>query len=374
MAETIIIPTPYALSQYNLDRHVRTSAFDGKKNNPFVTVNGEASVGKSEADTDNNFFMNEVILEAFEYQPVRVTTKPVNGMVQASLDYGGNTGKPSLLATFRLLLDNDKNVSISYSHTWSTPAKSLLTGLYKDVNGIADKVAFGTTIASNGLSRIGSGEEFKTEPIKRIDYQKVYETSKIPDITVNFTAFTNDNFIGDIYVPVMALCAFTHPKRFTGEKDESSSEEASKWEKTLSAVSSALGTVTTATAEATQTINETLALTARQYTLKPPCLFNLYHQSGFYTYSNCMCTNIKVDYEGPWYNATNKEQQIFDVLSKGPMKLNINRRSFPTVARVSMTFTPNEVLTRDDFHFITESFRSIADKGTTTFTKNGTTT
>jgi hypothetical protein len=370
MPDRIIIPTPAALAKYNLNRFVGSNSFNGEKNNPFVTVAGKPSVEEGDYDEDFNYFMNEVILEAYEYQPVRVTTKPVNGMVQASLDYGGG-GIPPLLASFRLLLDNDKNIKIEYQHSWEKSQKDLLTGLFGAVDKGFNNLAYGATQASNAAARLGNAGEFVSTPIKKIDYQKIYQSSTVPNTTVQFTAFTNDNFIGDVYLPIMALCAFTHPKRYTGEKDESSSEEASKWDKLLKGVRNVLGATTEIAADASQAINETLALTARQYTLKPPCLFNLYHQSGLYSYSNCMCKSFSVEYEGPWYNATAPEQQIFDVLSTGPMKLNVNRRSFPSIARVTMVFEPNEILTRDDFHFIAGSFSSIANSGNTTFTKFG---
>lgn len=368
----IIIPTPQALSRYSLSRFVGTKSYNGQENNPFIKVNEDNSTSQIANDyNDKNFYTNEVILQVIEYQPYKIKTKEVNGMVQASLEYGSGSAANAAppIATFRLLLDDDK-VKTQFKHEWKDPGASLLSSLYDKLNDVSSNVAMGTTLAANGAARLGVGGDspYVTEPLRKTDFQKVYNNSSYPTVPIQFTAFTNDDFINDIYLPIMAIISYTHPKRFVGANSYIGTGD--DWLSLLSKTSSILGDIV---ATANQKIIESVALTARQYTLKPPCLFNLYHQAGLYSHVNCMCVDISIEYEGPWYNTSAKEQQIFDVLKNGPIELNISRRAFPTIAKVSMTFETSNRLMRDDFTFMAKNFIDI-DKvtpGSTTFTQFG---
>jgi hypothetical protein len=293
-------------------------------------------------------------------------------MVQASLDYG-NGGVPPIIASFRLLLDKD-DVKVKHGvHKWEDPPASLLNGLYNKTNEIASMAAMGANMASNAAARLGSAA-YKPQPLMKLDYQKVYAGTEPPTVDISFMAFTNDNFIGDVYIPIMSLAAFTYPQRIgsDGGGGGGNSNETNTWfQNMLNKVASATSYLSDLTVEAAQQINETLALSARQYSMKSPCLFNIMHQSGLYSYSNCMCVSMDVTFEGPWYNAKAGEQQVFDILSSGPVKLDVSRRSFPTLAKVTMSFMTGERVMRDDFQYTMGSFFSILNSGDTTYTKYG---
>ena len=372
-----VIPTPNALNKYNLNRYVRSTSHNGEKDNPFVTVSGKAAMQPGKFDKDNNFFLNEVLLEVFEYQTVRiVTNKTDGGLIQASLDYGAGSASnaPNILASFRLLIDKDDVEVIHGEHKWSDPAPSVFNGFYNMVNNVAGTAGMVINMASNALTRAGAEGAYRSAPLQRLDYQKVYENTEPPKINITFTAFTNDNFIVDIYTPIMVLSAFTYPKRDLGGSTGSGGGNTNGFlQKALNAGKVFADDATGLTAAAAQEINEAMALTARQYTFKSPCLFNLYHQSGLFSYSNCMCTNMSIKYEGPWYNSSINEQALYDGFANGPLAMNVSRRSFPTIAKVTMSFQTGERVMRDDFEYNMRNFTANLDTGNTTFTQFGNT-
>jgi hypothetical protein len=291
--------------------------------------------------------MNEVILEAFEYQNFALKTGPSEGgIIKTTIDYGGG-GKPIPIETFRILLDSEGDLPpLAYTHAWKQPDTSVMGDVFKAINEKSSQLTTVIDAIQNAAALLDSDMPYTNKPITKLDFQKVYKESNYPGIDINFTAFTNNNFIDDVYTPIMKLIALTHPKRYNS-KDETNE----------------LGEVQGATQDAKQGLIEAVALSARQYTLQSPCLFNLYHQSGLYSLSNCMCNSISVSYQGPWYNASIDEQQMFDNLSNKSLIQNINRRSFPTIAKVSMKFESGERLTRDDFTTLASNFIGMAGKG-----------
>lgn len=374
-APTLTLPTPAALNDFNLSRFVRSASPGNDKNNPFLTVTGvdgdNASMPTGTFDTDDNYFMNEVFIEAFNYQPVKVNTTTENGVTKASLVYGGGSGSnaPNIIGKFRVLLSK-KEVSLRHGHNWKS-SSSMMSDIYNNVAELRDNLAFGSSLLVNAAARAGADAEFQTPVNHKVDYQKVYESSDYPSVTLDFQLMTNNNFMRDVYIPIMALTAFTYPKRFSGTAAQNSPTNSDNNWKTIiaNAVNSAQGVI-----EGTgQQVSEFLSLTARQYTFTPPCLFNIYHQSGLYTYSNCFCKSMDITYEGPWYNASFDELKIFNMLRGGPLTQTVNRRTFPSVARITMTFESTELLMRDDFQLILAGFSNIANTGNTTFTQFGNT-
>jgi hypothetical protein len=355
-----VIPAPAALEAYNLKRYVASMT---PKNNPFIKVTDTPVTAKGTYDTDNNFFMNEVILQAFEYQSFAVTTAPgPGGVTSTTIDYGTKAA-PVPIHTFRILLDGENDLPpISYTHEWKEPDKSAMSDIFNSINELSTKVFGITDIVKGVTGKLDGDLPYNNKPIRKLDFQKIYKNSPYPGVELNFTSFTNNNFLEDVYDPIMTLIALTHPKRYTNTPTSES-------DKPLTTISNTASQVQDAVAQASQDLVEALALTPRQYTLQPPMLFNIFHQAGLYTYSNCMCSSISVSYSGPWYNTTISEQQTFDNLSQNSLIQNINRRSFPTSAKVSMKFESGERMTRDDFTTIKSNFKSIANSGNTTFTK-----
>jgi hypothetical protein len=363
MTDEIIIPNRNALSKFNLSRFVGSLNSASGSENPFIKV-ANTDVVPSQVE-DENYFMNEVVMEAFEYSPVKITTEDRGGgLVQTKLTYGGGSASSmTVLQKFRILLNSDEDITVKYgTHKWDDSPASMFQGIYDVINDTAAAAAMVGTAVTNAAARFGANQEFKPDTIQRVDYQKIYKNTDYPSFDINFTLFTADNYIEDIFTPLMTLIAYTYPKRITPQTNDKGKDSS-----LLGQAADTGQAVSQASAKAANDLTEALALSARQYTLKPPCLFNVYHQSGLYSYTNCMCNNMSVKYEGPWYNTSYEEQVAFDGLNKG-VKMNVSRRSFPSIAKVNMSFETSERITRDDFSFLQSSFKSIADSGQTTFT------
>ena len=334
--EQFIIPSPEVVGKYKLSRYVEATSPNGTGQNPFIKVNNNAATKPSQSGKD--CLLNEVVIEAFEYQPVRVTTESVNGVVRSKLDYGGS--KPPPVNTFRVLLDNDEINVRTGTHNWEDSADSMLSGVYEDVQSTWGQITSLITTAGNVASRVGVGGNYSTASTPRIDYQKVYKNTEPPSIDFEFTAITDKDFFTDIFKPIMTLTALTYPSRVGGLEGAGAK------------------------------VAEFASITARQYSLKPPCLFNVYHQSGMYTFENCMCTSLDVTYSGPWYNATADEQAAFSAIGAS-LNIDVKNRLFPTIAKVKIAFVAGERVVRGDFQSIVDSFSGIQNSGTTTYTKNG---
>jgi len=312
-----VIPVPSVVGKYKLDRYVSGTSHNGKGQNPFIKVSGNNATSPS--NTGESCKLNEAVIEAFEYQPVRVTTENVNGVMRSKLSYGSS--KPPAVHKFRVLLDTEDITIPTVSHGWSDSADSPLSAVYEFVQSGWGQITTGITDAANVVSRVGLGGNYSTAATPRIDYQQVYQNTVPPTINLEFTALTNDNFFEDILKPVLTLTSLTFPSKVGGAEGAGAAAA------------------------------EMASITARQYSLKPPCLFNVHHQSGLYTFESCMCTSLDVQYSGPWYNGTLSEQKAFSA-SSGSLSVKVENRLFPTMAKVKITFLAGQRVVRGDIQAI----------------------
>jgi hypothetical protein len=342
MTDEIKLPTTEALSDFGL---TRTPTQVDAKNNPFIKApNTNPSSPASDA------FLNEVVLHAFNYQPVKVTTDNSGPIPKVKLDYGGGSGPSKFEGKFRILLKNQP--TIEGKHTWNPGGKGPLDFFYNAINKAPETIAVYGALAQNAVTYFKGGDDFAVPSTRRTDYQYTYADTEYQTVTINFELFTNNNFLRDIYKPIMGLVSLTYPKRYSNTEGGSIIEEG-----------------TAALGEAAQAVTEQGSLTARQYTLKPPCLFNIYHQSGLYSYTNCHCMGFTVTYDGPWYNATASETSQFNILRGSEPSAKIETRAFPSVAKVSMSFRSGERMFKDDFEKIYNSFNSIMSSSQTTYSQ-----
>jgi hypothetical protein len=201
---SVSIPSENALKAYNLSRYVESPRKHTNSNeNPFISVVDRNSREKDMntatlAGDSKSHYMNEVILDVAEYTPVRIITEQKGNVVQAKLEYGGSAHKDQeIIASFRILLDNP-NVQLSYNHTWQAPTASLLSSLYNKVNEVVTDGAMLINAAQNAAaaaSLIGYDSKFNVAPISKIDYQKVYQDTAYPEVTLEFKAFASEQLI-----------------------------------------------------------------------------------------------------------------------------------------------------------------------------------
>lgn len=365
MVDTLI-PSAEALTAYGLSRYV-SSRYTG--NNPFIKVN---NTNTSPSLFNENATMNEVILQCISPQPVKLRTQVDGNITKTILDYG-NRG-PDILQTYRILLDADK-VMVKYGKHSYVQGSSIIKGVF-------DAVAKSTAIAEatstgvqNLTTMIGADGTYTADKVVKLDFQKVYKSSDYPTFDLSFTALTHDNFLGDIYFPLLGLAAYTYPKRFVTDRTEANTP--SDAEATLTNTIKQLAASSADwVAKLSQKAQETIALTTRQYILSPPCMFNISHAAGLYTYTNALCNSMSIEYDGPWYNSTSVENDIFNLFENKGLGLQLSSfaRSFPTMAKVTMSFETSELITRDDFSTQASNYTNAISNGSLTFTNRGTTT
>jgi hypothetical protein len=350
---TIVLPTQYALSDFGLSRFVKKT---DKNNNPFIKYSNEKIDGNQE---EMDKYLNEVFLEVFENQPIKIKTEPdAGGVMRAKMQFGGSTSNPNILAKYRILIPSQQ-VPIAHNHYWNK-GSSFLGDVYNAINNLQDIGAVASTVAANAAAMASDNTNFRSPVAHKTDFEQTYERSDHPSLQLEFNLFTNSNFIRDIYHPLMELVSFTYPKRISPSDDAKTSNGGNIVD---SAIESTMGKLNTVD-RAVQQVKEYISLTARQYALRPPCLFNIYHQAGLYTYSNCFCKSMNILYDGPWYNATSSEEVNFNI-DIAP-KSTTQTRTLPSTAKVTMVFQSQELMFRDDFTLISSRFREILRNGSVT--------
>lgn len=352
MVDVKMLPTEKALSDFGLSRFVRKT---DRNNNPFIKYSGEPKINTTE---QRDHFLNEVILEVFENQPVKIETSPdAGGIMRAKMSFGGEKATQNIIDSYRILIPSQQ-INIAHQHKWGA-GSSFLGDIYNKVNEVLDTGSIVLTSATNAAQLAPGGQSNFQSPVShKTDFQQTYEKSNHPEVQLDFQLFTNNDFINDIYAPLMTLVSYTYPKRINSKDTP----------QTGGVLEQTINQAQTVAEKTAGELKEFVSISARQYSLRPPCLFNIYHQSGLYTYSNCFCTNVSVNYDGPWYNADGQDTSNFNI--DVPQEYYLNGRTFPSTAKITMSFKSSELMFRDDFTLISKRFQQLVDSGESTTTFN----
>jgi hypothetical protein len=308
--------------------------------------------------------MDEVILEFLGNTPYSTVTRREGDIVRVSYERSASGGEPEPIAIVRIAPNSQDWLELGVDHSWEQPG-SILTQIF-------DTVVEGVSLVNDAIQIYDSigqgvspdaGDRYKSARDFRFDQSDQYRDTTLPEITIPFTLFTAgggmNNFIRDIYVPVMLLSAWSSPKRSTQPINvERPSENNPLAEGGASPEGDEIQSAENASesqADDSRDIDEAaLEGLARSFpgfrfaVLDPPSYIRLTHTSGLFRFPNCAITSFKYSYKGPWVHTTQEEQKMPEMAALKNIGL-MTERAYPTIAECSLTFKVLDKFYADDW-------------------------
>lgn len=300
----------------------------------------------------------------------------VNAQIQSATENSTSikSGKEKSVATFRILPEGEVNVS--HSHEWGEGggiAKKILdTGV-----DFANKISRGARTIDRGGGNLNPERNYK------LDVNDSYQNSKKPKISLKFVLFTGDDFINDIFNPIMALCYYASPKRIPLSAGKDDNGNPSIENGLYNLISSFTSTVKSAAENSDDAVfQESVGEFERQVKedpvdfinkrfpgmriliTDPPPFFRVWHTSGLFFYDHMTITDINYSFKKPFYNTMLKNLNIKREFKKSPdskeppkaqdngiydLEVGVEKAAFPTYAEVEITFEGVDPMFSDDF-------------------------
>lgn len=324
-------------------------------------------------NADLKISSNEIIVEVLTNKPYIVeNVKGADGMVRSvyktnSDDNSGTSSNGTLsgpeksLAVYRILPEGDNFLKFKHEHEWGKR------------DGIIKKVIdTGTDMAKKfqrAADMVDAAEgDLVPERQYKNDVRDTYVGSEKPKLSFKFSLFTKNDFINDIYLPILSLCYYAAPSR-SGDFEKNHREDMNAAleneikniqdsERPNSEKKELLEKLEKHQQEVeTNQINELQRKTPGQSLLitDPPPFFRVWHSSGLFFYPRMALINVNYTFHKPFYNLIgngdiNEPQGripgYFQMLGESRKFM---ETSFPLHAEVSLSFEGIDPLFYDDF-------------------------
>jgi len=330
IAPIILLPTPQACWDYGLEREASidipvlssTSPFKFLKGVQFDTKLFKLSENKALLNKVFNIFgdvtdsiVDEVILEALweedvasrpEYQVVRKVTE--GGIVVPFLKQGINFGNFSVNlinqaignVTLKIAPNWQDSLNFSQSHTWGKP-DDIISQLTSQGSAAFQRLTRTINTAQRGAG-VSATEAFQ-------DYIDRYQGTNRQKITIPFTLFTRNNFIRDIFLPIMYINYVSSPNTTTEGIGESAEKSLMDFARAV-ADSSFLPDLVTKQAAAALKAPKSELLNSVDAILKrvgvrffhgqPPRKFRVSHSSKMFKMKAAVIESFSYNFKGPW--------------------------------------------------------------------------
>jgi hypothetical protein len=111
--------------------------------------------------------------------------------------------------TINIAVDNDSSLEFQVTNKWGG-GEDIITQVLQGAATIIQNISEGVRTANLVTD---NSDGFATVPFS----PKRYQGSDFGDLTINFTLFTRNNFIRDIYIPLLYLKTICVPKKLEGK-------------------------------------------------------------------------------------------------------------------------------------------------------------
>ncbi len=253
---------------------------------------------------------------------------------------GYKKGKELSLSTYRILTEDD-GIQINHNHDWGDQ-----DGVVKRIvdTGVDFTQRFANGV--NMVDRATTGDPLQPARQYKLDISDTYKGSERPEITVKFILFTSDDFINDIFAPLMSLCYYSTASRFPPNNAEGArslfESLIDNFQDDETGEISELRDQIRDSGDIVNTLNR-LIPGMRILVTEPPPFFRVWHSSGLFYYDHMALTNVDYSFKKPFYNKRlnslfgnseqlSKNQGIYNSTSE------FEKASFPVYAEVSLTF------------------------------------
>ena len=367
---TIYLPTPEACEAIGLKRFPAKYPFGGDKGKNRDAANdigvqykkfGDSHQYQSlqYLDVANYFNPRDIVLEVLSNRPFTVKTETKNGVTKSIYDYGDGVPEPEYKIHISPTTESGFELDITHSHEWGASGSifdTMLKGAAELVGNVDDLITkFGNV--TKGVKGKSNREAYKATPNRRIDVAETYVSTEKQSITIPFLLFTpggEENFIKDIYGPIMTLTKISYPKRSTalGDSDKWLSEKMG-----IKKESNSKATGTDANGGDTQKQDDATMLDAinainpgfRVFVSDPPSYVNVYHNGGLFKYNNCYITKFSYKYKN-WVDGDGEAlKHLQSNASITDSDLKNARFAYPLIAECSLEIKTTEPLFADDF-------------------------
>ena len=286
------------------------------------------SINTIETSTKENNSMDEVLIEVLTNTPYvpELKKRVVNGIEEWDETYSTDSQTPEFY--FRIA-PTWESISQEKTHKWEAPQgilSQVLEGVSSLVGGIDDIL---TTSRNTGNKNRKSAHV-----VKQNDIVNQYQSTNKETIEIPFILFTKDDFVNDIFYPIMMLTALSYPVRINmrGLHEKIMKESTDK-------IISEFGDDMSRRERKTAKNNPSdfirnIMGDNRLFLSTPPPYLRVSHTSNLFFYPHMNIINFDYSFQKPFYNIKNNKMQS---------------RSFPLVAECVLTLRASDLLLSDHY-------------------------
>ncbi len=312
----------------------------------FKLRNGISPYGQQ---TPDEIARNAIHFNIFEITPPAARANLVEG-TSGLIRNVVEPAKNNTIGSFTIYPSNQE-LSMTHSHNYNDDlglAKVVQQGL-DVVNGADTLLTFGAA----GIESAAGGKEVSVPQRlqRRIESIDKYQGTEKQVITTEFNLFTKNDFLHDVFRPLMFLTALSYPKRnLTGNLGDdiargssalNTLSQKSDFVKTaLEVAKKILPNITSEQARnvvnnAEQRLAETGGLGPFRYFItKSPEYISVRHASGLFYLPLAVILGVEYTFEGPWYNYNGDPIETpgnLDQIVRNGLNTNASTRSFQEI-------------------------------------------
>jgi len=277
----------------------------------FKLANGISPYGKRGA---LDVARDAVHFNIFEITPPapKATTDSA-GLVVNDVD----AAKSNTLGVFTIYPTNSDYLNFSHKHTYNDEDR-----VASSINQVLGTVNTADTLLSLGATVLGSSQRGQEQGVnsivqRRIESISTYSGTAKQSITIDFVLFTKNDFIRDVFRPIMFLTSLSYPKRTTsgnfaniGQAASKATQKAALNAGTPDSIRSLLLASGVKAEEAGKLLDNLENKFSRYggigpyryYVSRRPEYMSIRHASGLFTFPLAYIDSVDYSFQGPWYN------------------------------------------------------------------------
>lgn len=334
---------------------------------------GQSALARSlqNLDVAENFNPRDIVIEVLTNRPYTIKTETTNGVTKSIYDYGDNVPEPEYIISISPTTEGGFELDISHNHEWGASGSifdKILKGAAELVGNVDDFITKFKNVSSGVSNAKGASREaYKATPNRRIDVAETYVSTEKQSIVIPFTLFTpggEENFIRDVYGPIMTLTKISYPKRATslGDTDRWLSEKMGVKKQPSGGATGTDGNGQNTPEQDAQILDAINAINPgfRVFVSDPPSYVNVRHNGGLFKYNNCYITkfNYKFKYwvDGDGQSIRKDGNGDTGLPSITDFGVTNAKFAYPLVAECSLELKTTEPLFADDFVALTEQY------------------
>jgi hypothetical protein len=263
-----------------------------------------------------------------------------------------NPASTSTIGSFTIYPHNHDYLQLSHIHNYtkSDTLGGIIDGALQLFDG-ANQAASLINVAIDSINKAAQ-QGIPQKISSSVEKINTYSNSEKLTLTIEFKLFTKNDFLNDIFRPLMFLTALGYPKRVlhgnTADNIESLSKKAG----------GAGENIVKAAKKGQEVVNDLTATGGlgpyRFYMSKKPEYISVRHASGLFYFPLAALTEVSYSFEGPWYNAGDKNTKINpDGRLDAALRTNLN-----SVVAQTIQSNPSASL-KDRFAALGKTFKDI---------------